>query len=170
IAGLLAAITVAALIAMVAITNYEVLARYVFGRPSVWSIDVTYFLNSTLFLLAAAYALRERQHITIDIFSARLAPRARALVLSLFYLILFLPLLAALTFVAGKQSWRAWVTGQRILESAWRPPFWPFYLVVVLGMGALAVQVIAYLSRHLLVLAGRAGEADTGIGEGNRHD
>ncbi|MCP4625278.1 MAG: TRAP transporter small permease subunit, partial [bacterium] len=41
---------------------YEVFARYIFHRPTIWSYEITYMIYGTHFLLGAAYTLRVKGH------------------------------------------------------------------------------------------------------------
>ena len=43
---------------MIVALIYEVVARYVFHRPTIWSYDITYMIYGAHFLLGAAYTLR----------------------------------------------------------------------------------------------------------------
>src|SRR3989337_2339008 len=89
------------LIAWIVIPNvlalvYEFFARYVFGRPTIWSYEVTYFFYGSHFLLGAAYTLHLKSHIRIDIFYQHISPRGRAIVDSIGYLIFFFPVMLLL--------------------------------------------------------------------------
>src|SRR5205807_6815014 len=55
-------------IPLVLAVSYEVIARYAFDAPSIWSFDVTYMLYGTIFMLGAAYALHKGAHIRTDFF------------------------------------------------------------------------------------------------------
>ena len=54
---------------LVVVVAWEVIARYFFHAPTVWSFDVTYMLYGTIFMLGAAYALHKGAHIRTDHFS-----------------------------------------------------------------------------------------------------
>src|SRR5258705_13499543 len=47
---------------------WEVIARYFFHAPTIWSFDVTYMLYGTIFMLGSAYALHKGAHIRTDVF------------------------------------------------------------------------------------------------------
>ncbi len=55
----------------------QVLARYVFGRPIAWSEELARFALIWLAFIAAALVMAEGRHITVDVVSAWLGPRAR---------------------------------------------------------------------------------------------
>jgi len=45
---------------------YEVVSRYFFNNPTIWAYDLSYMLYSPLFMLGAAYTLRQGSHIRTD--------------------------------------------------------------------------------------------------------
>ncbi len=64
------------ILAMTAIVGYGVAARYLFGRPQVWTDEVVSYLVVLLVMTAAAEVLRRGEHISIDLLVERLGPRA----------------------------------------------------------------------------------------------
>ena len=149
-ARMLLRVTMVLLVALIATTNYEVIARYVFSAPTLWAFDISYMTNGTLLVLATAFTLRVDEHVKIDVFSARLPQRAQLLIRVVFYLVFFLPVIGLLTVVAIGESWHAYVTEDRVLDSAWKPLTWPFYSIISIGLAALWFQVVADLIRRLL--------------------
>lgn len=57
--------------------TYEVVVRYVFVAPTIWTQEISQFLQIWATFLAAAYVLRHRQLIAIDFLNTRLPPRWR---------------------------------------------------------------------------------------------
>jgi TRAP-type mannitol/chloroaromatic compound transport system permease small subunit len=51
------------MVPLIAAVVYEVVARYAFAAPTIWSFDLTYMLYGAMFMLGAAYALRIGAHI-----------------------------------------------------------------------------------------------------------
>ena len=125
-AALLAVPQVAALI-------YEVFARYVIMRPTIWSYDVTYMLYGTHYLLGAAYTLHVKGHIRIDVIYSHLAPRRQALIDAIGYLLVFFPVLAAL--LVGGLSYAAYAFEiQEVSQfTPWQPLLWPFKSLIFVG-------------------------------------
>jgi TRAP-type mannitol/chloroaromatic compound transport system permease small subunit len=50
-------------IPLVLAVAYEVIARYLFNAPTIWSFDVSYMMYGTIFMLGAAFALHKGAHI-----------------------------------------------------------------------------------------------------------
>ncbi len=148
LAGILAGIACAALVMLIGICLWEVLSRYVLNAPTVWSADMINFANSALFVLGLAYAQREGAHVAIDILSSKMAPRTGGWVIGGLMLVLVLPVLSALCWEATMSLIRFYNAG-RVVESAWHPIRWPFYVPMVLGIWAFLLQCIATTLRLL---------------------
>jgi TRAP-type C4-dicarboxylate transport system permease small subunit len=52
---------------IVIVMLYEVVARYVFEKPTLWANELSLWIASFLFLLAGLYAMQQRSHIRIYI-------------------------------------------------------------------------------------------------------
>ena len=50
-------------VVLVASMIYEVVARYFFGAPTIWAFDISYMATGVLFVLGAAYTLKEDGHV-----------------------------------------------------------------------------------------------------------
>lgn len=138
-------------------TVYEVTARYVFNAPTIWAFEIGYMAMGAHFLLGAAFALRERAHIRIDVAYSHFPPRAKALVDVLGYALLFIPLGAWLSYRLGLYTFDAYRSGETSGQSAWDPVIWPFRLTFLGGFVLLTLQALAELIRSLQVLV--RGEA-----------
>lgn len=129
--------------ALLMVMLFEVASRYALGRPTIWSTETAALLNTTGFLLAAGLALRQGAHVGIDVLAARLPPRLRDAILSLFLLAVFLPLLAWLFDAAAARAWSAWQAGEVDDVSPWRRPIWTKHAALALGVACFAVSVLA---------------------------
>lgn len=153
----LAFVAMMQILILMTIMVYEVICRFGFNSPNIWSYDLAYMLTGTLFLLGAAYTLREQAHVRIDFISQNLPERFRQVIEAVFLLVLFLPILGFMTWsVAGKAA-DAWTSGQTDYTSPWSPVMWPFYSGIAIGLAALWVQALA---RALECFHRYAGNAD----------
>ena len=128
---------------LVLAVSYEVVARYAFDSPTIWSFDVTYMLYGTIFMLGAAYALHKGAHIRTDFFFEKWSIRTRGVIDSIAYLVFFFPSLAVFLFVSGAEGWYAFGIGETSEQTPWRPILWPFKLVVPLTCLLLLIQGIS---------------------------
>jgi TRAP-type C4-dicarboxylate transport system permease small subunit len=64
---------------MVVVASLQVGARYFFDRPLAWSEEAVRYVMIWTALLAAAWSVRDREHITVDLVMDHLPPRGRRL-------------------------------------------------------------------------------------------
>jgi len=119
--------------------TYEVAARYFFVRPTVWAAELSQLCLIWGSLLAMAWAMRARKHITIVAVTNQLPVRVRRC-FELF----------SLGFVALFSVPVIWKGGEIALDSFVRGrstgtmldiPNWWSELAVPVGFGLLAVQI-----------------------------
>ncbi|MGJ7459083.1 TRAP transporter small permease subunit [Halomonas sp. RA08-2] len=133
----------------------EVFSRYVIGRPTMWAFEISYMVMGAIFMLGVSNALRIGQHVSVDLVSLKLGPRANALIRVIGYLV-FLPVLVWLVWELSKYALTAFQVQERSGRSAWNPVVWPIFTVWFVGFALLALQVLAELIKSLVVLTGRA--------------
>lgn len=143
IAGVLGFVGRLVIFALILAMLYEVVARYVFGAPTLWAFDISYMLNGSIFLLGAAYALRCDVHVRIDFLSQRLSMRVQQLLNGLVFLVVMAPITTVFAWVAGKKALKAFTIGEVEAVSPWAPLVWPFYTVIAIGLVAFALQFVA---------------------------
>lgn len=127
---------------------FEVFSRYVLNAPTLWAFDISYMLNGAMFILGCAYALKIDAHVRIDFLASRLKPAVQRWINGLFYLLLFAPILGALTWTASKRTWHAFITSEVEHVSPWAPLIWPFYSALAIGLAALTLQVLVDAYRY----------------------
>lgn len=131
---------------------YEVFARYVFHRPTIWSYEITYMIYGTHFLLGAAYTLRVKGHIRIDLLYMRFSPRGRALIDSLGYLVIFFPVMIILVIASFDMAKDAFMIHEVSQFTPWQPILWPFKSVICVGFSLLILQGVAEFIRSVITL------------------
>jgi len=125
---------------LVAAVAYEVVSRYMFNAPTIWSFDTTYMLYGTLFMLGAAYALHKGAHIRTDFFWDQFSTRRKGVIDSISYVLFFFPGFAVLLVLSFHEALYSWSIGETSDQSAWRPIMWPFKAVVPLACLLLLIQ------------------------------
>jgi len=146
------------IVPMIFATVYEVIARYVFGAPTIWAFEVAYMAMGAHFLMGSAYTLRERAHVRIDVAYIHFPPRVRALVDVIGYGCLFIPFGVWISYRLALFTWGAYESGETSGASAWNPVIWPFRLTFLVGFVLLTLQGVVELSRSVRVLV-RGGES-----------
>jgi len=122
---------------------YEVVARYVFNKPTIWAYDMTFMLYGTFFMLGAAYTLQRKGHVRTDSFYAAWKPRRQAAVDLAGYLLMFFPFVAVFAFVGWGYFVKAWNTNETFVSSSWQPITWPFKLAMPVAGVLLLLQGVS---------------------------
>jgi len=141
-----------AMVALVLTMSYEVVSRYVFGKPTLWSYDVSYFLGSMTLMLGMAYTLQVKGHVSIDIIYNRFSPRGRALLYVIFALTLFFPLWILMVKAMVPHTIFSWNSRETSWVGTWQPIIYPFKTWITLGVVMLLLQGVAEFIRDLYVL------------------
>jgi TRAP-type mannitol/chloroaromatic compound transport system permease small subunit len=137
------------MVPLVAAVVYEVVARYAFAAPTIWSFDVTYMLYGAMFMLGAAYTLRVGAHIRTDFFWERWSPRTRGVIDSVAYVVFFFPGIALFLWVGWDEAWYAYEIGEMSEQTPWRPLLWPLKACVPLAAALLLLQGLSELTKSL---------------------
>ena len=94
---------------MVIVTFVVVVMRYVFDAGLIWMQESVIWMHAAVFMLGAAYTLRDEEHVRVDVFYRKMSARRQAWVNLTGVVIFLLPLclfLAWNSFDFVTQSWR----------------------------------------------------------------
>ncbi|WP_018112388.1 TRAP transporter small permease subunit [Thermus igniterrae] len=140
-------------LAAVLILTVEVVRRYFFNAPTQWAHEVSTLLFGLLYVLTGAYALKERAHVGVDVFYARLPRKGQAVVNLVGFL--FLALFAGTLLVYGWKFFLASWQNREFSLANQAIPIYPFKLAIPLGALLLLLQGLANVVREILVLLGK---------------
>jgi TRAP-type mannitol/chloroaromatic compound transport system permease small subunit len=141
---------------MVVVTFVVVVMRYVFDAGFIWIQESVVWMHAVVFMLGAAYTLRDEEHVRVDVFYRAMSARRRAWVDMAGVVVFLLPVcgfLAWKSFDFVAQSWRI---GEFSRESGGLPyPFIPLLKTVLLLMPlGVALQGVSMFLRSLRTLKG----------------
>ena len=134
---------------------YEVIARYAFNAPTIWSFDVTYMLYGTIFMLGAAFALHKGAHIRTDFFFEKWSVRTKGTIDAVAYVVFFFPSIFVFLLVSWNEGWYAFQINETSEQTPWRPLLWPYKMVVPLACLLLLIQGVSETIKS--VYAARTG-------------
>ena len=143
---------------LVLVVAWEVIARYAFNAPTIWSFDLTYMFYGTIFMLGAAFALHKGAHIRTDFFYDKWSVKTKGLVDATSYIVFFFPSIIMFGWVGWTEGFYAYSIGEVSEQTPWRPILWPFKLVVPLACLLLLIQGVSeliksfYAARYGVVL------------------
>lgn len=143
--------------------SYEVVVRYIFNSPTPWSLDVSFIMYGTLFMMGGAYTLSRNGHVRGDFLYRLWKPRTQATVDLVLYLIFFFPGVTALIVSGWKYSARSWGYTEVSVNSPAGIPIFQFKSVLVAAGILLFIQGLAQICRCILCIregAWRVAEDD----------
>ena len=139
-------------LAIVLIGFAVVLMRYVLGMGSIWLQESILYAHAALFLLAAAWTLKEGGHVRVDIFYADASPRVKAWVDLLGVLLLLLPFCIAVIWFSWPYVSRSWVILERSRETSGLPLVFLLKTLIPLFALTLALQGLSQAIKSTAML------------------
>ena len=144
--GKLAAFLVLFLIVAVV---YEVISRYAFNEPTIWSFEIQRMLGGSLFILVLAWVLVQKGHIRVDLFYQRLSLRGKAILDVVLTLLIVFPLWILVLPNLVEWAQGSWAIHERSSDSAWRNIIYPFKAVAPIAFSLLALAMVTTFVRDL---------------------
>jgi len=141
-------------LAMVLITFLVVVMRYGFDSGSIALQESVTYMHAMLFMLGAAYTLRQNGHVRVDIFYQRFSRRGRAWVDLLGTLVLLIPVCLFILSSSFDYVADAWSVKEGSREAGGLPyVYWLKSLILLMPL-LLLLQGLIWLLRNGLFLAG----------------
>jgi TRAP-type mannitol/chloroaromatic compound transport system permease small subunit len=141
-------------LAMVLITFLVVVMRYGFDSGSIALQESVTYMHAMLFMLGAAYTLRQNGHVRVDIFYQRFSRRGRAWVDLLGTLVLLIPVCLFILSSSFDYVADAWSVKEGSREAGGLPYVYWLKSVILLMPLLLLLQGMIWLLRNGLFLAG----------------
>lgn len=138
---------------VLAIMIYEVISRRILHDPHVWTFEIITLFSAAHFMLLAAFALRHRAHVSIDIIYLRFSPKGQAVLDIVAYLLFFFPFVFVLFKVGFDSASASWATGETTL-TAHLPIVLPTLKTIIpVAALLLLIQGLSNLVRSVLFVA-----------------
>ena len=125
--------------------TYEVVMRYVFNAPTVWVDEISRIIQIWIVYLAAAYVLKHRDMVTIEVLLSDPTTLRRRLAETA--AILFMFLFTGVAVYYGFQMWLRETLAGHTTDTYLAPPKWLTMAPVWVGFGLLILQGAAQLIR-----------------------
>lgn len=126
---------------------FEVVARFVFGTPTIWAYEISLALYGIYVALIGAYTLVHGVHVNVDILYAGFSQRTRAGVNVFTWLIFFL-WCGVLVWTGWIRGWESLTIGERE-STAFGCPIYPVKLSLAIGGSLLLLQGAAEYVRNV---------------------
>lgn len=142
-----AVLAAAATLAILGLVCTEVFLREIFNLSTLISDEMSGYLNVAVVYLGLSYTLREGGFIRVEAFYNRIAHRAGRLVPWIVVLTSLLYLLVLIVYM-GQHVVYSYEADIRSMFVSQTPLFWP-QLLIPLGLGILALQLLAYALKRV---------------------
>ena len=139
---------------VVAVQFIVVVMRYAFGAGSIWLSESIVYAHAALFMLAAAWTLRENGHVRVDVFYADASPRRKALIDLIGALLLLLPFMLVLGYFAMPYVVRSWSVFESSRETSGIPGVFFLKTLIPLFAVLMALQGVSQAIRAADILSG----------------
>lgn len=141
-------------LAMVIVTFVVVVLRYVFDVGFIWVQESVIWMHAAVFMLGAAYTLREDGHVRVDVFYRNMSRKRQAWVDLVGVLVFLLPFCLFLAWNSADFVTQSWRIGESSREPGGLPfPFIPVLKSVILLMPlTVALQGLSLLLRSLATI------------------
>jgi len=130
----------------------EVLLRYGFNKPTIQLPVIVTMTAAAMYALSLGNIMRNDGHVRIDIFSRLYSEKGKALLEILGGLLLFFPVIGALTVSAMGWTWYAWSIDERDTQTFWYARIAPIRTAVMIGLLLFLLQGVAVFVRNLDIL------------------
>jgi len=143
-------------LAVVTIQFAVVVLRYLFGTGSIWLQETIVYSHAAMFLLVAAWTLKNDGHVRVDIFYTQASPRRKAAVDLCGALFLLIPFAAAVLYFSWPYVVRSWAIMEGSREASGLPLVFLLKTLIPVFAVMLMLQGAAQAVRAWAVLSGKA--------------
>jgi TRAP-type mannitol/chloroaromatic compound transport system permease small subunit len=158
---------------MVLVGAFNAVARYL-GRyiginlSSNVYLELQWYLFSVLFLLGAAWVLREDAHVRVDVLYGRVSARTRSLINIFGTLFLLMPFCGFVLWVSGPVIRSSWVIREGSPDPGGLPRY-PLKALIIVCFALLMLQAVSQLIKEVHSLRrGDPADPGTATGDGQR--
>lgn len=139
---------------LVAVVLYEICARYVFNRPTIWAQEISQMIYGAYVILLGGYVLQRGGHVNVEILYGKFRPRTRAII-DLFTWLLFFFFCGLILVKGSEMAWDSFIV-RETEPTSFAPPVYPIKMTIPLGALLILLQGLARFLRSLtLAISGK---------------
>ena len=144
-------------LAMGLITFTVVVQRYLFNSCSIALHESIIYLHAFVFMLGAAWTLKEDGHVRVDIFYGKMQPRTRAWINLLGSLLLLLPVCVFILYSSLGYVAQSWSIREGSQETGGLDAVYLLKTAIPVMAGLLLLQGCATVLKSILAIRGNSG-------------
>ncbi|ETW14539.1 tripartite ATP-independent periplasmic transporter DctQ [Roseivivax marinus] len=141
------------ILASVLVSAGNAIIRKSFNLSSNAWLELQWYLFGAVFLLCAAWTLRQDEHVRVDVLSQRLSPKGRAIIDLTLHLLFLMPFCILMVWLAWPFFVSSFQSGEQS-SNAGGLIRWPAKLWVLLGFVSLSAQGLSEIVKRLAQLSG----------------
>ena len=146
------------LVGLLLIVIHEVIVRYVFDAPTLFSVELSEYLLVLVVFMSVGWVLKEDRHVAVT-FAVDVLPEKMRQGFSLVTSLLTVAFLAILVWQGGRTALTAY-RGDYHSSSLLDFPMWIPYTLIPLGALVLSVQYIAKISELIRSIGSKTAEPE----------
>lgn len=143
----------AAILAAVLISAGNAVVRKAFSISSNSWLELQWYLFGAAFMLAAAYTLKQNEHIRIDILYGALSRRTQHWIDLLGHVFFLMPFVLLMSYMMVPYAWRAFLNGD-ISTNSGGLLIWPARALLAIGFIQLSFQGLSEIIKKIAVMRG----------------
>jgi TRAP-type mannitol/chloroaromatic compound transport system permease small subunit len=143
----------AAILLAVLVSAGNAVVRKVFSISSNSWLELQWYLFGAAFMLAAAYTLKQNEHIRVDIFYASRSRRTQHWIDLFGHVFFLMPFALLMTWMLIPYAMRAYQTGE-ISTNAGGLIIWPARALLAAGFVLLSLQGLSEIIKKIAVMRG----------------
>ncbi|MEO8441145.1 MAG: TRAP transporter small permease subunit [Betaproteobacteria bacterium] len=120
----------------------NVLLRYLFHTGSVWAQELEWHLLAPLILLGMSYALRDGEHVRVDVLYAGFSQRNK-LIVDLISAVLCIAISLLIIWLSLNYVHQSWVIDEKSSDPGGLPARWALKALIPIGFVFLILQSVA---------------------------
>ena len=142
---------------------FEVIARYVFNRPTLWAWESVTYMMAIMVALSGVFTLLHKGHVSVDTIYVRFNERTKAIIDIVTFLLVFTPFISVMLWNSIDFAWGSFLV-RETSTTTWKPPIWPIKWVLPLAFTLMQIQGLAIAIRRIPVAFSRKKTGASGKG------
>lgn len=142
-----------AIFVAILVSAANAVVRKVFNTSSNSWLELQWYLFGAAFMLAAAYTLKQNEHIRIDIFYGTRSRRTQHWIDLIGHVLFLMPFVVLMAWMMVPYAWQAWKIGQ-VSTNAGGLMIWPARAILAAGFILLVLQGISEIIKKIAVMRG----------------
>ena len=141
------------ILAAILVSAGNAVIRKSFNISSNAWLELQWYLFGAVFMLCAAWTLREDEHVRVDVLSQRLSVRARVIIDLVCHVLFLMPFVVLMVYLSWPFFVTSYVSGEASSNSGGLIR-WPAKLWVLVGFALLVAQGLSEIIKRGAMLAG----------------